>query len=297
MNMSQVQYALTVARYKNFSKAAESLFLSQPALSLQIKKLEQELGFALFSRKAQGVTITPEGEKFFEDAQAVEIAWNQMLQNAAINRGETRKHLRVAVSTRTYSNGLFNDILDFFDNHPEIEASFVTEAGADSFAALQNGTIDVALDRLPPVQLLPDQNKFFSCELISELQCFLVSPDSKMYTNETLSFSNLGGTSFITGLENSMEDRSLKQICKEYGISLGKLYRSDGINTVMDLVRTGKGITIGPVSFASHFGVRAIPLEPTTYVSLNFVCLKERAASPEITLFKNHLIKACSRFV
>ena len=71
MNMSQVQYALTVARYKNFSKAAESLFLSQPALSLQIKKLEQELGFALFSRKAQGVTITPEGEKFFEDAQAV----------------------------------------------------------------------------------------------------------------------------------------------------------------------------------------------------------------------------------
>ena len=48
---------------------------------------------------------------------------------------------------------------------------------------------------------------------------------------------------------------------------------------------------------ASHFGVRAIPLEPTTYVSLNFVCLKERAASPEITLFKNHLIKACSRFV
>ena len=43
MNINQIQYALTVARYKNFSKAAESLFLSQPALSLQIKKLEQEL--------------------------------------------------------------------------------------------------------------------------------------------------------------------------------------------------------------------------------------------------------------
>ena len=59
MNINQIQYALTVARYKNFSKAAESLFLSQPALSLQIKKLEQELGFSLFSRKAQWVTITP----------------------------------------------------------------------------------------------------------------------------------------------------------------------------------------------------------------------------------------------
>lgn len=295
MNMNQIQYALTVARYKNFSKAAESLFLSQPALSLQIKKLEQELGFSLFSRKAQGVTITPEGEKFFLDAQAVEIAWNQMLQNAAAYRGETSRQLRIAVSTRIYSNGLFTDILDFFDHHPEIEPTFVTEAGADSFAALQNGTLDIALDRLPPAQLLPDNHKFFSCELISEQQCFLVSPDSKNFINETLSFSNLEGISFITGLENSMEDRSLKQFCKEYRISLGKLYRSDGISTVMDLVRSGKGITIGPVSFASHFGVRAIPVEPTTYVSLNFICLKERATAQEITLFKNHLIKACSR--
>ncbi len=297
MNMNQIQYALTVARYKNFSKAAESLFLSQPALSLQIKKLEQELGFALFSRKAQGVTITPEGEKFFQDAQAVEIAWNQMLQNAAACRGEATRHLRIAVSTRIYSNDLFDDVVDFFDNHPEIEATFVTEAGADSFAALQNGTVDVALDRIPPIQLLPDYKKFFSCELISEQQCFLVSPDSKKFTNETLSFSKLEGISFVTGLENSMEDRSLKQFCKEYGITLGKIYRSDGISTVMDLVRSGKGITLGPISFASHFGVRAIPVEPITYESLNFICLKERATAPEITLFKNHLIKACSEII
>lgn len=94
-----------------------------------------------------------------------------------------------------------------------------------------------------------------------------------------------------------MEDRSLRQICREYGISLGKLYRSDGINTVMDLVRSGKGITVGPRSFASYFGVCAIPLEPSTCMSLNFICLRDRAASPEIVLFKNHLIKACSRLL
>ena len=119
MNINQIQYALTVARYKNFSKAAESLFLSQPALSLQIKKLEQELGFSLFSRKAQGVTITPEGEKFFQDAQAVEFAWNQMLQNAAVFRGESRRHLRIAVSTRIYSNDLCDDVVDALRNAEE----------------------------------------------------------------------------------------------------------------------------------------------------------------------------------
>lgn len=296
MNINQIQYALTVARYKNFSKAAESLFLSQPALSLQIKKLEQELGFSLFRRKAQGVIITPEGEKFFQDALAVEASWNQMMQNASLLRGEKQRHLRIAVSTRVYSNGLFSDIVDFFDRHPEIEVSFVTEAGADFFAALKNGSIDIALDRLPPLELLSDADHFFSCELFSEQQCFLMAPNSPLSRSETMSFSDMAGKSYVTGLQNSLEDRSLRQICKEHGITLGKVYRSDGITTVMDLVRNGKGITLGPRSFADHYHVHAIPVEPSTYISLNFICLRSRAASPEITLLKNHLIKACSRF-
>lgn len=297
MNIIQIQYALTVARYKNFSKAAESLFLSQPALSLQIKKLEQELGFSLFLRKAQGVSITPEGETFLRDALDVENAWNKLLKNAAQYRNQPCGHLRIAVSTRIYSNGLFDDIVTFFDSHPEIEATFLTEAGADFLSGLQDGTLDVALDRLPPDPLFPDLRKFFSCELISEEQCILVSPNSRYASYRTLSYADLQGSTFITGLENSMEDRSLRQICREYGISLGKLYRSDGINTVMDLVRSGKGITVGPRSFASYFRVCAIPLEPSTCMSLNFICLRDRAASSEIVLFKNHLIKACSRFL
>ena len=297
MNINQIQYALTVARYKNFSKAAETLFLSQPALSLQIKKLEQELGFPLFSRKAQGVSVTPEGESFFRDAQAVETAWNQMQQNVSAIRGHGKQHISIAVSTRVYSNGLFDDIVTFFDQHPEIEVSFVTEAGADSLAALQNGTVDIALDRLPPLPLLSDSNKFFSCELIEEQQCILVSEENRRYIQETGTYTDLQGATFITGLEHSMEDRSIKQICKDYGITLGKHYRSDGINTVMELVRANKGITLGPRSFADYFHVRAIPLEPATHISLNFICLKERAASPEITLLKAHLIHACSRFI
>lgn len=297
MNIHQIQYALTVARYKNFSKAADSLFLSQPALSLQIKKLEQELGFPLFTRKAQGVTITPEGETFFRDALSLETAWNQMLQHASAVRGHTKRHLSIAVSTRIYSNDLFDEIVAFFDAHPELDVSFVTEAGADSLSALRDGTLDIALDRFPPEALISDSAKYFSCELIEEQQCVLVSPDNKKYSGmETVSYSALQDATYITGLEHSMEDRSIRQICKEYGVTLGKLYRSDGINTVMNLVRNNRGITIGPYSFAGYFHVRAIPLEPATYVSLNFICLKERAAASEITLLKNHLIRACSQF-
>lgn len=295
MNINQIQYALTVARYKNFSKAAESLFLSQPALSLQIKRLEQELGFSLFTRKAQGVAITSEGEIFFRDALAVETAWNQMQQNAASICKQTKQHLNIAVSTRVYSNGLFDTIVAFFENHPELEVSFFTEAGADSFSALRDGTLDIALDRLPPEPLMSDAKSFYSCELIEEQQCILMSEeDQRCKDTETISYSELQNATFITGLEHSMEDRSIRQICRTYNITLGKLYRSDGIDTVMNLVRSNKGITLGPRSFADYFHVRAVPITPATYISLNFICLKSRASAPEIMLLKNHLVRACS---
>ena len=64
MTIMQVLYVLEVARRGNVSKAAENLFISQPALSSQIRRLEEELGCSLFHREPQGVTLTAAGRAF-----------------------------------------------------------------------------------------------------------------------------------------------------------------------------------------------------------------------------------------
>ena len=74
MTLTQVLYALAVARYLNFSRAADSLFVSQPALSLQIKNLEKELGYDLFVRTPHGILLTELGEQFCRDARAVALS-------------------------------------------------------------------------------------------------------------------------------------------------------------------------------------------------------------------------------
>ena len=71
MNILQVKYVLEIAKYQNISRAADALYVSQPALSLQIKKLEEELGFALFVRTPHGVRLSQNGEIFREKATAV----------------------------------------------------------------------------------------------------------------------------------------------------------------------------------------------------------------------------------
>ena len=197
------------------------------------------------------------------------------------------------MGARVYSNGLFEDVVRFFDAHPEIEVTFITEAGQDYLTAMREGKLDVALDRLPPAQLIPDQRNFVSYHLIQERQCILLSKDDPRSSLPGMAFQDLQGCTIITGLEDSMEDRTLKQECQDYGITLNRVYRSDGIETNMNLLRKGKGVVIGPESFADYYGVAAVPLTPEISVFLDFICLKRNSNRPEIAAIRKHLMKVC----
>ena len=81
----------------------------------------------------------------------------------------------------------------------------------------------------------------------------------------------------------------LRRTCQEYGISLSRVYRSDGIETNMRLVRDGMGVVLGPESFASYYGVSAVPLHLETFVSLKFICLQNGMKKKDVQLFRSGL--------
>lgn len=294
MTLTQVLYALEVARCQNFSKAAENLYLSQPALSLQIKKLESELGYALFSRTPQGIFLTEAGRSFCAHARPVAEDWKRFQENVGAQRSCSRR-LRIGMGSRVYSNGLFQEVVRFFDTHPELEVTFVTEAGQDFLAGLRNGALELALDRMPPDNLTRERKLYYRTSLICERQCVLMSIDNPHSRLRGLSFLDLQGCTMMSGLENSMEDRILREDCRKHNITLRRIYHSDGIDTNMRLVRDGSGIILGPESFAAYFGVAAVPLIPMQTVCLDFICLRQNAGRPEIRLLCRHLQEVCRR--
>ena len=104
MTMTQVLYALEVARCQNVSRAAERLLLSQSALSQQLRRLEQELGYPIFTRTLHGVQLTPEGERFCEQAAGMARTWKEFQANVQKSALGIRKRLRIGmgrVSTPT----------------------------------------------------------------------------------------------------------------------------------------------------------------------------------------------------
>ena len=295
MTLTQVLYVLEVADCGSISRAAERLYVSQSAISQQILKLEKELGYSLFTRAVYGLELSGSGERFCQLARPVADSWQTLCRDLKTENNAPKKRLRIGVGSRVYSNGLFQELMRFFNAHPEIEVSFFTEAGVDFLKLLRQQSVDLVLDRLPTEDALAKQNEYYTCRLIRERQCLLMSYRDPRASSPALSFSELQDTTVISGLENSAEDRLLRIMCEEYGIHPERIIRSDGIDTNMKLVRNGVGVVLGPQSFARYYNVAAVPLTPEIEVSLQWICRRTLLQRREVCQLRDHLIDCCKR--
>ena len=293
MNITQIQYVLAVAECGSISRAASKLFVSQPALSLQIKKLEQELGFSLFFRTAQGVSLTEEGNLFCADARAVRQAWDTLRETGIRLGGKQRERISVHLGPRVFSNGLFPKIVAFFEQHPQMEPTFIMAGGGSFLEDLKRGDIDVALNYLPSEDALTDARRFSCCELIRERHCLLTGQGTALAERKSVSYHDLTDLTIIAAPEDSLEAQIMNRMLQKYGVTPGRMYRLDGIDTTMEMIRGGTGVALGPESFAAYYGVCTVPLEPPVEESLYFVCLREKQEQTGIRALRKYLRENC----
>lgn len=95
MTFNQIHYVLVLARTKNFTQAADELFITQPTLSQQIKAIECELGTTLFFRDRRHVSLTESGRVFLENALFLQERWNRCRDHLPLHRSEERGSLKV----------------------------------------------------------------------------------------------------------------------------------------------------------------------------------------------------------
>ena len=149
MDIKQLQYFLAAAQHLNFSRAAESLYISQPALSYQIAELEQELGAPLFLRDRRKMFLTPAGgallplaSKLVMDMQEIrslaQMGFPQadLPQSIALAFDKTEDHFE--------STGVTALIADFICQHPDISLSMHQWDWDDCIKGLLEETLDVA---------------------------------------------------------------------------------------------------------------------------------------------------------
>ncbi|GAB3023255.1 hydrogen peroxide-inducible genes activator [Niabella terrae] len=145
MTLQQLEYILAVHQHRNFMKAAQACFVTQPTLSMQIQKLETEIGFKIFDRSKQPVIPTTRGSGILEHARSVVAASRELSQFADEQKGRTRGHLRIGIipTLAPYLLPLF--ISSFIRKYPEVHLS-VQELTTDIIVKLlKEGRIDAGI--------------------------------------------------------------------------------------------------------------------------------------------------------
>jgi DNA-binding transcriptional LysR family regulator len=169
-----LRYFVAVAEELHFTRAAEKLYVSQPALSKQIRALERQLGTELFRRDQHGVALTPAGEALLPHARTVLAAWEAGAAAVEAAKAAQRSTLVVGMSTSPGRGGLLPAIRSRFTAaHPEATVRLRQMSWDDPTAGLADGTADVAFVWLP----LPDEERY-AWTVITEEPRLLALPDS-----------------------------------------------------------------------------------------------------------------------
>ncbi len=143
MELRQLRYFVAVAEQGNISQAAKTIFLTQPALSRQIKALEEEIGHCLLERQAHSIRLTPAGQALLPEARELLRQADQVLERArAAGRG---LRLRVGYAPSLAAGMLSVAVSNFSQAHRNAQVELLDLSTAEMLAGLESDKLDVAL--------------------------------------------------------------------------------------------------------------------------------------------------------
>src|SRR5690554_2169413 len=149
MTITQLQYALALAEYRNFTLAAEKCFVTQPTLSMQIQKLEEELGVLIFDRTKKPIQLTQVGEKIIEQARRIVNESERIQDIIDIQKGFVGGDFKLAIIPTVMPTLLPMFLNTFIKKYPKVNLIIEERNTTDIIQKLKNGHLDAGILATP----------------------------------------------------------------------------------------------------------------------------------------------------
>jgi DNA-binding transcriptional LysR family regulator len=251
MELRHLRTIAAVARHGSLTKAGEELYLSQSAISQQIRRLELELGFEVFRRTSRSVELTAEGEVILSCAQRVLAEVDGLHDELEELTGKLRGRLRIGGVYPTGPYDLFGMLADFRGAHPDVTVHMVEETQEDVLAALRSDELDCAFTALDP-DTLGDE---FAAALLWEEEFVVALPvGHPLCASPRVTFEQLASEDLIAYRDNSALRRRLERTMAARGLEPRNAFICTEMAAVRALASKGLGIAVIPRSDAEQPG-------------------------------------------
>ncbi|MFC9689132.1 LysR family transcriptional regulator [Kribbella sp. NPDC056951] len=258
MELRQLQYFVTVAETKSFTRAAERCLVVQSALSHQIARLERELGARLFDRTSRRVRLTAAGEAFLPDAQQCLDAAERGAAEVAAAVGEVRGKLTVGVIPTVAAVDVPAVLRAFHERYPQVRIGLRVGTSESLVAKVKDGTIDVAFLGLPTTAR-PDGVR--SRKLAHDRHVAVVAPDHPLAGEADVDLLRLSTEVFVDFPAGSAGRDQSDQAFASAGLHREVPFEVTSPEFLARLVHLRLGIAMLPSNYAPHLsGVVTIPV-------------------------------------
>jgi DNA-binding transcriptional LysR family regulator len=242
IELRQLRYFAKVAELEHFGRASEELHIVQPALSRQVRQLEEELGVELFERLPRGVKLTPAGVFLSERAGQLLADVDRLISATKLAAKGQRGFLRVGFADGTILSGHVPEIIKRFRNHyPEVELELVPATSVAQAELLTNGTINLGF-----VYWLPAQQENVKHHEINKENIVLAVPKAHpLASRKTVRLLDLVGYPFvwIKRSNSPMYYDLILSKCNQAGLTLNVVQEGTTETIILSLVEAGIGIT------------------------------------------------------
>lgn len=284
MELYQLRSFVAVAELGQLTRAAERLHLSQPAVSAQIKALEDELGAALFERVAAGMALTRAGRHLLPHAERVLAAAQALLAQAQWLRGEVSGRIRLGTVGDPELTRLPDVLRRAVDRYPLLEIDVRQEVSGAAFARVRDGELDAAFYygalTHPAVAALP----------LARLTFRVVVPAAWATRLAGADWDAIAAEPWIMTPAISTHHALATELFAAHGIAPIRRVEADHEAVISSLVAAGVGVALLREEMATADAVHgeiAIWGDTRLTASLSFICRRDRELEPGIAALRD----------
>ena len=253
---------ITVAELKNFTKAAQALNLTQPAVSNHINQLEKEYNTKLFMRKKKDFTLTNEGKIALTYARRLKALHDKMIQKIA-DEQTSSSHIKIGITHTSENNNITEVLAQYANQMHNITITIITDSINNLYDMLENYQLDIAI-----VDGKKQSGKLNYLMLDTDYLVCVLSSQHPLAKNSSISLNQLKKENMILRLPSS-STRSLFEATlisiNESIDSFNVLLEVDNVSTIKQLVMNNFGVSILPQSVCTKNvkkgKIKTLPIE------------------------------------
>uniref|UniRef100_UPI004055533D LysR family transcriptional regulator n=1 Tax=Orrella sp. TaxID=1921583 RepID=UPI004055533D len=252
MDLKQIQYFVALYEEQSVTRAAQRLNIVQPALSMQIAKLERDVGRQLFRRSARGMTPTPAGDEMHATFAPIISAFTTARAKVVRNGGELSGHVQVGVVASLGHSILPNTLMRFMAEHPRVTLSFMEGLTDTISESVANGQLDLALINRPtrPTGLTIKQ-------VIKEEVLLVSSHNAPEDIAAHVRLSEVKDRPFIMPTKSHGLRQLITRALTQANLSIIPVLEIDSFTSIATLVNEGQYLTFFPEDIVRNLRWRA----------------------------------------